>query len=1129
MNKRVLGKLASLMLIFSLCVSLLQPFAAKADNGIPDESPQLEKGQVMEGEFDQPGQVHWYKIIPTQEEIAKDSHMRIKFTGSFEGAVSAYPSLERAEKDETFESYRAYVSTEAPVQIEMPHAWTGPYYIKVEFYGGYYDEMDMEMDPEAEEPYEPLNFTYQIGYEGVKLPPGTILGEACPVELSTEKKASAVEILSQLRSVRDNLLSKTEQGKQLSTLYYKMAPYLVTKMVLDKNIKETVYKDLVQLKPLFKDIAANSDQSSYRFSVNDQKAINELYEIVIKNVPDHVKAEIEQKALEIGLITLADQKVSDVLRKSNLAFSNSDTNRIIVKLKDGKIVSGLQQKAKTLGLSIASLKSNDRVLGNTFVLKANSNVQELAKQFSKLPEVEYAEPVQKYHKQSQDIHYQYQWSLENTGQDSGKTAADIRYEKLQQLVNQSNLQDVLIAVVDTGVDNTLADLEEKVILDGYDFVNRDNDPYDDEGHGTHVAGIIAAASDNNYSIAGINQKAKILPVKVLDASGSGDSDQIALGIKYAVDHDAKVINLSLGGGKSRVIEEMLKYAASKNVTVVAASGNDGSMEVSHPASSDRAIAVGATSRLDIVSDYSNYGEGLDLVAPGTEIPSLLPDGNVTFLSGTSMAAPHVSAVAGLLLAQNPNLKPAEIKKILTETADNVAVEDVNNDEGYYDPEYPIPTQPTQPGYDKVSGWGRLNAWSALSAADLNVAVNDLTDNDTKVTGTAKKDTKIEVKNGDNLLGTATAEADGKFIVTIQPQMANQILQLSAKNGKSETKVKVIVKDTLVPEMPFVNNVTNLDEVVTGEAAVGTIVKVKTTSTVLGEAETDANGHFTVKIKKQKDGTSLYVTATSLSGKESEAAKVIVLDKIAPAAPKVNAVSDRDQSVTGTTEANATAIVKSNGKTIGSNKADAKGKFSVTVKKQKAGTVLLVTAKDASGNVSKTTKVVVKDKTPPALPKVKVVTDQDKLITGTTEANATVVVKLKGKTIASKKANAKGKFSIVIKKQKAGTVLMVTAKDAAGNVSKAVKVTVKDKTPPAAPKVNAVTNQHKVVTGKTEAKATVVVKLKGKVIGTKKADAKGNFKVAIKKKKAGTVLTVTAKDSAGNISKTTKVTVKKLKK
>nr|MDH3164261.1 S8 family serine peptidase [Bacillus licheniformis] len=125
---------------------------------------------------------------------------------------------------------------------------------------------------------------------------------------------------------------------------------------------------------------------------------------------------------------------------------------------------------------------------------------------------------------------------------------------------------------------------------------------------------------------------------MLDSSGSGDTEQIANGIIYAADHGAKVINLSLGGPYSRVMEYALKYAASKNVTIVAATGNDGVSEISYPASSKYTLSVGATNNLDLVSDYSNYGKGLDMVAPGTDIPSLVPDGNVTYMSGTSMAA-----------------------------------------------------------------------------------------------------------------------------------------------------------------------------------------------------------------------------------------------------------------------------------------------------------------------------------------------------------------------------------------------------------------------------------------------------------------------------------------------------------
>ncbi|MBS4204154.1 S8 family peptidase [Lederbergia citrea] len=1045
--KKLQGKHVTLLLIFALFISLLQPITSKADFEGINDAIQLEKGNKNKraGLFDEPGQVHWYKIIPSNNEISNDTHMRIKLTGNFEGNVSVYPDLDRAKKDETFDAYRAYISSETPAQIDMPHAWVGPYYIRVEFFGEYFDEMGLDED--IDEPSEPIISTYEIGYEGVTLPPSDLIGEACPVELSLAKKSSGAKILTQLRFLRDNLLSKTEKGEELSSLYYKLAPYLVTKMVMNKHARETVYEGLIQLKPLFNDLVENGENSNYQFTKQNQEAINELYDIVLNNVPDHLKKEIEGIAKEIGLTKLQGKKVSVVLKNNGMAISQSDPNRVIVKLKKGKTLDSVQQKVEAKKLikssKISSLKLNDKVDGETFVMEAKDDPQTMAKQLTMFTEVEYAEPVYKYNKLNADVQYPYQWSLENTGQEFAKENADIRYAKLQRLLNGKKIKEVLIAVVDTGVDYTLADFKDKIDDNGYDFVSRDNDPYDDEGHGTHVSGIIAASSNNGFSMAGIHSNTKILPVKVLNAAGEGESDKIALGIKYAVDKGAKVINLSLGGPKSRVIEEMLKYADSKGVTVIAASGNDGGAWLDYPASSPYTIAVGATNSLDIVSDFSNYGRGLDMVAPGREIPSLLPNGNVTYLSGTSMAAPHVAAVAGLLLSQKPKLKPSEVKQILTQTANDVAVDEVNED--YYDDGDVL-----QPGYDRVSGWGRLNAWGAFSAIDLNISVNELSDNDKKITGTAVKDTQVELKNGKKSLGKAKVKDNGTFSITIKPQMADQVLQLIAKKGDAETTVRVVVKQTPPPSMPKVNAVSDRDEVVTGKADSGTTVKVKTitktktktTSKVIGTATANTKGQFQVKIKKQKAGTTLYVTTTSISKKESEAAKVVVKDKTPPAMPNVKAVSDRDQVVSGSTEANATVTVKKNGKSIGTKKADVKGKFKVTIKKQKAGTVLYVTAKDAAGNVSKAKKVVVKDKTPPASPKVNGVTDKDKFVTGTAEAKAMIVVKLKGKTIASKKADAKGKFKIKIKKQKAGTVLYVTAKDAAGNISKGKKITVK---------------------------------------------------------------------------------------
>ncbi|WP_042354185.1 S8 family peptidase [Bacillus rubiinfantis] len=1042
MEKFTGSKYVSLLLIFVLCLSFLPPTAVKASNEIEEAIP-LEKGEPLEGEFSEYGQIQWYKLEPSQEEINAETHMRIKLTGDFEGNVSVYPDKERATKDETFEAYRGYITPDVPVQIDMPHAWDSPVYVKVEFFGSgseeFIDEEAITDDSESE-PQEPILHNYQIEYDGVTLRPAdTIIGEECPVEMSTAHKASGVEILKNLRIIRDTLLSKTDDGKELSSLYYKTAPFLVTTMIKEKDVRETVYQKLVLLNPLFKHIAENGDNSTYRLTAKDQAAINELYKIVLKYVPEQLKQEVEKIAKELGITNLTGKTVSQILANSDMTLSQTDTNRVIIKLKDGENLSKTAKLAMK-SVSMKALKANDNELENTFVIDGGKNSQTLATQLNKLPEIEYAEPVYKYTKQSLDTQYPYQWSLKNTGQDLGKADADIHYTGLEPLLTQEkNLKDVLIAVVDTGVDYTLADLKGKVVKEeGYDFINRDNDAYDDEGHGTHVSGIIAASSDNGYSIAGIHPKAKIMPVKVLDASGSGDTDKIALGIKYAVDHGAKVINLSLGGSYSRVIEEMLKYAASKNVTVIAASGNDSSDVIGYPASSRYTISVGATNRLDVVADYSNYGEGLDLVAPGTEIPSLLPDGNVTNLSGTSMAAPHVTAVAGLLLSLNDALTPLEVQGILTQTADDISTGDPSPLEEYL---------PALPGYDYESGWGRLNALSVISYLKLGIAVNPFTDEETKVTGNAVQGTTIEVKNGEETLGKGTADANGSFSITISPQEANQVLQLVAKKDTAQTTVKVVVLETEPPAPPTVNAVSDRDQTVKGQADPGTTLTVKTDTNVkgktkiIGTGKAGANGQFSINISKQKAGTTLYVTATSpLSHKESEAAKLVVKDKTAPATLRVKTVSNRDKQVTGTTEANAIVTVKSKGKTLSIKKADAKGKFTITIKTQKAGTVLYVTAKDAAGN-SKSVKLVVKDKTPPAAPKVNKLTNKSSFISGKAEKYSTVIVKHKGKTIGTKKADAKGKFKLKIKNQKAGAVLYVIAKDRAGNTSKAAKIKV----------------------------------------------------------------------------------------
>lgn len=250
------------------------------------------------------------------------------------------------------------------------------------------------------------------------------------------------------------------------------------------------------------------------------------------------------------------------------------------------------------------------------------------------------------------------------------------------------------------------------------------------------------------------------------------------------------------------------------------------------------------------------------------------------------------------------------------------------------------------------------------------------------------------------------------------------------------------------------------------------------------------------------------------------------DKTPPAAPKVNEIKDYDKKITGKTEANAMVIVKSGKLIIGKAAADQNGKFTISLKHvQKAGTVLYITATDKAGNVSRATKVTVKDKTAPKAPTVSKVYSTSTKVTGKAEANSKIIILYKNKSFGTATTNKKGQYSVTIKKQKPGVILYVIATDKAGNKSKATKVTVIDKTPPSVPTVNTIKSSTVKVTGKAEPGAKVYVKVGKKIIGSATVAKKGNYSIKIKKQKKGTVLYVYAKDKAGNIGKAKKVTVR----
>jgi subtilisin family serine protease len=249
-------------------------------------------------------------------------------------------------------------------------------------------------------------------------------------------------------------------------------------------------------------------------------------------------------------------------------------------------------------------------------------------------------------------------------------------------------QGVVVAVLDTGVDYNHQDLKDNIWTNpnqnsdgyvndvhGWNFVDNNNNVLDDNGHGTHVAGIIAG-ENNNYGVTGIAYNAKIMPVKVLDSSGSGNDTTISEGIHFAVDNGANIINLSLGSVlPDDILKSAIEYASSKGVTVVMAAGNDGSSSPDYPASyaSTYGIAVGAVDQNNQMANFSNRSGILPIsyvTAPGVDIYSSVPNNQYATYSGTSMAAPYVAGVVALMLSANHNLTESQIRNIITSTAGN---------------------------------------------------------------------------------------------------------------------------------------------------------------------------------------------------------------------------------------------------------------------------------------------------------------------------------------------------------------------------------------------------------------------------------------------------------------------------
>ncbi len=261
-----------------------------------------------------------------------------------------------------------------------------------------------------------------------------------------------------------------------------------------------------------------------------------------------------------------------------------------------------------------------------------------------------------------------QWQYQNTGQTGGKVDADIDAFEAWDVTQGS--PSVAIAIVDTGIDSAHADLSGKVVKS----VNFTSSPTAEDrfGHGTHVAGIVAATTGNGIGVAGTCPNCVLYNVKVLGDDGSGSWANIAAGINWALDNGAKVINLSLGGTVgSYALQSSINNAWSKGVVVVAAAGNSNTSSAFYPAYYSNTIAVAATNSSDQRSSFSNYGSWVDVAAPGENILSTTMNSTYGTMSGTSMAAPFVSGLAGLLWSTGYGTSNSSVRSRLESTADRI--------------------------------------------------------------------------------------------------------------------------------------------------------------------------------------------------------------------------------------------------------------------------------------------------------------------------------------------------------------------------------------------------------------------------------------------------------------------------
>ncbi|MDO8657952.1 MAG: S8 family peptidase [Candidatus Levybacteria bacterium] len=348
-------------------------------------------------------------------------------------------------------------------------------------------------------------------------------------------------------------------------------------------------------------------------------------------------------------------------------------DEIVVKYKEGFSPNDFQKKLNEIGvISFEKVykETEDPVLKRYYLLKLRkgTDIRKVHEILSDSKEIEFSQPnyILRIQDVPNDPNYSQQWDMKKIGM-----------EETWSITKGSD--QVIAAVLDTGIDFNHQDLPNQNIVHGRNFAYGNDNSMDDHGHGTHVSGTIGASSNNNLGVTGINWNVKIMAVKVCTSSGSCDNSATTQGIQYAADNGAKVINMSLGGAPScaqtPMVQDAINYAINKGVTVVVAAGND-RQDASYynPASCNGVITVGASTPGDSRASFSNFGSIVAIAAPGTSILSTRLGGGSTTMQGTSMASPHVAGAVAILLAACPNLSPQQVRDYLVSNADPISTD-----------------------------------------------------------------------------------------------------------------------------------------------------------------------------------------------------------------------------------------------------------------------------------------------------------------------------------------------------------------------------------------------------------------------------------------------------------------------